>query len=67
MTKRLADIYQPGDKVEIALEGVHWTPARVVQLQHPGAWVLTGEGALWFVTNGRRIRKREETRKENGG
>jgi len=50
--------------VEIALEGVHWTPARVVQMQHPGAWVLTRDGSLWFVTNGRRIRKKDETGRE---
>jgi hypothetical protein len=43
--------------VEITFEGVRWIPAKIVRLQHPGAWVVTAGGALWFVTNGRRIRK----------
>jgi len=59
MAQSLVETYQIDDVVEILLqdeEGDTWRPARVVALQHPGVWVLTGDRRLWFVTNGKRIR-----------
>jgi hypothetical protein len=61
MPPRLAEIYKPGDIVEIFLsdgENESWHPALVRDLQHPGVWVQTADRRLWFVTNGRRIRPR---------
>jgi hypothetical protein len=59
MAQRLVDVYRPGDDVEVWFEHASqsgWYPAQVVGFQHPGAWVRTGDGGLWFVTNTRRIR-----------
>ena len=57
MPARLAELYQPGDAVEVYFaEADEWRPGLVLALQHPGVWVRTEEGAVWFVTNGRRIR-----------
>jgi hypothetical protein len=63
MAKRLVDEYSPGDPVEIffAREEIEeWRPGRVVSLQHPGVWVQTEDGAAWFVTNTRRIRRAQQ-------
>jgi hypothetical protein len=59
MPPRLTERYQVGDAVEICLtddSGEEWRRGVVSLLQHPGVWVRTGEGQLWYVTNGRRIR-----------
>jgi hypothetical protein len=59
MPPRLTDIYRPGDAVDVLLGGEigeEWRPGQVLALQHPGVWVRTAKGQLWFVTNGRRIR-----------
>jgi hypothetical protein len=63
MATRLVDEYKPGDPVEIFFtrEDVEeWRQGRVVALQHPGIWVRTEDGATWFVTNTRRIRKLQD-------
>jgi hypothetical protein len=59
--ERLVDLYRPGDAVEIYfVEDAEWRPGVVVALQRPAVWVKTddGDGVVWFVTNGRRIRPR---------
>ena len=63
MARRLVEVYQMGDPVEVFFaETAHedatgeWRQGRVVGLQHPGVWVRTEDGAAWFVTNTRRIR-----------
>ncbi|MCU0501805.1 MAG: hypothetical protein MUC51_08575 [Anaerolineae bacterium] len=59
MPPRLVDLYQPGDAVEIFLSDAdceQWRAGQVRGAQHPGIWVQTDDGRLWFVTNGRRIR-----------
>ena len=60
--KRLTEIFEPGDKVEIRfreqannLEAT-WYSARVVKLDHPGLWVETSDERIWFVTNQRSIK-----------
>jgi hypothetical protein len=56
---RLVELYRPGDAVEIYFPDIEeWRPGVVVALQPPAAWVRTADGALWFVTNGGRIRRR---------
>jgi len=63
MPLRLTEQYSTGEAVEIYLSDgrdVTWRPAIVVLLQHPGVWVRAADGRTWFVTNGRRIRKRAE-------
>jgi hypothetical protein len=61
MPARLIEVYSPGDPVEIFFtEDSEWRPGRVWALQHPGVWVQTEDQNLWFVTNGRRIRARNE-------
>jgi len=63
MPPRLAELYRLGDVVEIYFtDEVEWRPGVVVALQAPGVWVRTEDGAVWFVTNGRRIRPRDEDR-----
>lgn len=59
MTQRLVEQYHPGDRVEIHFErgdDTGWQRGEVVAAQHPGLWVRTADGRLWFVTNTRRIR-----------
>ena len=56
MVRRLTEIYDPADLVEINFGGDAWQPGQVIGLEHPGVWVLDGDGRVWFVTNGRRIR-----------
>lgn len=57
MAARLAELYGPGDAVEVYFSAAEeWHPGAVIALQHPGVWVRTEDGAAWFVTNGRRIR-----------
>ena len=60
MAQRLVEQYKLYEQVEINLRtvmGEEWRPGRIIQLDHPGLWVETGEGVHWFVTNSRRIRK----------
>lgn len=60
--KRLIELYEPGDKVEISfgVPASHtnetWNSGQVVRLDHPGVWVETGDERLWFVTNRRHIK-----------
>lgn len=54
--KRLTERFRPGDAVEVWL-WERWVPGRVFRLDHPGVWVVTGDGGQWFVTNSRRIRE----------
>ncbi len=61
MAKRLVDLYLPGDEVEITFGGDDWWPGRVLKGDHPGLWVVTENERVWFVTNGRRIRKKPST------
>jgi hypothetical protein len=59
MSARLVEQYRVGDAVDIQFSGdvgERWRPGVVVLLQHPGVWVRTHDGFLWYVTNGRRIR-----------
>ena len=66
MGRRLQDLYQPGDQIEIffaagrggwrsAADG-SWQSAIVRRHQPPGMWVVTTDGHAWFVTNTRRVR-----------
>ncbi len=57
MAQRLVERFQPGDHVEIYFPSPQdtWLPGRVVRQEHPGLWVETTGGHLWFVTNNRRI------------
>ncbi len=60
MPARLTEVYRPGDAVDIYFtDAEEWRTGVVVALQHPGVWVQTEDGAVWFVTNRRRIRMRE--------
>lgn len=61
MAKRLVESYQVTERVEICFGGNVWLPATVQELQHPGIWVQTADGRLWFVTNIRHIRRRGGT------
>ena len=60
MAQRLVDTYRLDETVEVFFQDEEgeeaWRPARVVGLQHPGVWVLTGDRRAWYVTNGKRIR-----------
>ena len=59
MPARLTELYHAGDAVEVYFAAAEeWRPGVVVALQHPGVWVRTENGAVWFVTNGQRIRPR---------
>jgi hypothetical protein len=59
MPARLVELYRPGDAVEIYfVEDAEWRPGVVVAHQPPAVWVRADDGAVWFVTNGRRIRPR---------
>ena len=58
MVKRLADEYNVGDQVAILFRGdERWQPGRVIRLDHPGVWVQTQDGQVWFVTHVGRIRR----------
>ncbi|MCA9872368.1 MAG: hypothetical protein KC441_01905 [Anaerolineales bacterium] len=46
--------------MQISFGDKSWQRAQVRQLQHPGLWVQTADGRLWFVTNTRHIRKPEK-------
>jgi hypothetical protein len=60
---RLAELYRPGDPVEVYFAAAEeWRRGVVVALQPPGVWVRTEDGAIWFVTNGQRIRPRGNER-----
>ena len=58
MGRRLQDLYQPGDRVEISFAAAAgaWQPATVLRHQPPGMWVATADGRAWFVTNAKRVR-----------
>jgi len=58
MAKRLSEVYKVKDMVEIQFGEDLWLVGRVAGFQHPGLWVTTADGASWYVTNGRRIRKK---------
>lgn len=66
MAARLVDLYPPGEQVEILLDE-EWQIGQVVRHDYPAVWVKTTNEALWFVTNGRRIRRREERRARDEG
>lgn len=66
MVKRLSERFGVGDAVEIKLEtprGGQWTPGVIEEFAFPGVWVRTDDGGRWFVTNGRRIRRPDSTKK----
>lgn len=54
--KRLRDLYQAGDVVEITFDGKLWLAAVVLTHDPPGMWVQTVSGNAWFVTNIRHVR-----------
>jgi hypothetical protein len=63
LPRRLAEIYRPRDRVQIFFSdetGEEWRPAEIVAVQHPGLWARTADGSIWFVTNGRHIRRSGE-------
>jgi hypothetical protein len=57
MPPRLVEAYPIGTSVEITFDGETWHRGDVVKHDHPAVWVQTEDGRLWFVTNGRKIRK----------
>lgn len=57
MAQRLIDVFRVGEAVEISFGNDQWVLATVRELQHPGLWVQTADGRLWFLTNTRHIRK----------
>jgi len=60
LAKRLVETYAVGDRVELLIAdewSEDWRPGRVAGLQHPAVWVQTDDRKLWFVTNGKRIRR----------
>lgn len=59
MSRRIYDLYAPGDRVEIVFANRgedEWQAAVVVRLEPPGIWVQTADGREWFMTNTYRIR-----------
>jgi hypothetical protein len=60
VAQRLVDTYHLDETVEVFSQNEEgedaWRTARVVGLQHPGVWVLTGDRRAWYVTNRKRIR-----------
>lgn len=60
MAKRLTELYPPGTAVAITFGEEIWHEGVVARHEPPGIWVATANGRLWFVTNGRSIRLREE-------
>ena len=63
MAARLVDLYAVGDLVEILQvvdDAEVWRAGEVIGHQYPAVWVRTaGDRMLWFVTNGKRIRRTE--------
>ena len=59
MAARLVDSYPVGTPVDILLDK-KWVAGRVVRHDYPAVWVEIANGSYWFVTNGRRIRTRDE-------
>ncbi len=64
MAQRLVDLYAIGDRVEI-LQVVDdlevWRAGQVVGHQYPAVWVRAdADQKVWFVTNGKRIRRLAE-------
>lgn len=57
MPPRLVDTYPIGAAVEITFDGDRWIVGVIARHDHPGVWVQTSDGRLWFVTNTRHIRK----------
>jgi hypothetical protein len=57
MKKRIVEEFRIGEWVEVDFGEGCWLPAVVVDLAHPGLWVLDGTGRRWFVTNKKRIRR----------
>jgi hypothetical protein len=58
---RLTELYRPGDPVEVYFAATEqWLPATVLGHQPPGVWVRVEDGRVWFVTNGKRIRPRQD-------
>lgn len=68
MAERLVEMYPVHADVEILLDE-QWVGGRVVRHDFPAVWVQTPPGYLWFVTNGRRIRRRsgEVGERQSGG
>jgi hypothetical protein len=61
MPERLVEQYQNGDRVLITFAAKdRWLAGHVVAHDHPGVWVQTADGSLWFVTHPQRIRKATE-------
>ena len=58
MAKRLSERFPPSAEVEFTFDGESWQPGTVLGSDPPGLWVRDGQGYVWFVTNGRRIRNR---------
>lgn len=66
MVKRLSERFRVGDAVEVYLrtvDGERWTAGTVEGFSFPGVWVRTEDGGRWFVTNSRRIRRREGSKR----
>lgn len=60
MAKRLVERYAVGDAVRISFQGdERWFAGVVIGLAHPGVWVQTQDGQVWFVTNAARIRRED--------
>jgi hypothetical protein len=61
VAQRLVDQYPVGERVEIlfVIEDVEvWRAGEVVGHQYPAVWVRTDrDRKMWFVTNGKRIRR----------
>lgn len=66
MVERLSERFEEHEAVEIFLktvQGERWTPGTIDAFSFPGVWVRTEDGERWFVTNGRRIRRRDVSKK----
>jgi hypothetical protein len=60
MPQRLTERFRLDEPVEVYFAdnaAGQWVPGRIVALQHPGVWVQTSDARIWFVTNGKHIRK----------
>jgi hypothetical protein len=70
MPQRLVEAYPIGTHVEIQQtidDAEVWRDGEVVGHQHPAVWVRTdGDRKVWFVTNGRRIRRAGEGDPQGG-